>query len=648
MASTLPGSQELQDAAKNGDSDKCQKLVLQAVTYGTAQHESLKERNQEACTLLADVWEDCLELENFLVDALWLTGCTITSAEPEKSKASLGALVEIVKVLVQIPDRNKFWIQLQRNLMPSLIDAAGLASSQEFLKKLKIHNTQVHYKQQKYSLLQEESEGYSKVLKFFSSEGEESYNPSVLRKLLGTFELDPNRVLDLAIDFMEAALYPNGWKEGDLSKPELTDSCRRLLRIMNELCLAKLPALIGFKMTSTNPIFLRTVAILAAERLLDLATLRAQHFGKLQDGIEEAHKAYRAMENKKILAMCRVSLTGTAKVDPKVAELEQQFESLLEPLKKNLFLEVILLMVHWGEWDRIKPLFDFDIWSQLSSVMPEEFGFALCDVAQSRIQCWLQTAVTTPVLASRGSVPEPAADVMELAETAESIDDVVEVLSDSLLCVVQSACIRFRPILFCQICRLFRSLLNKTDTEHQPSGDTYNFLKTFLVPSLSLFPSNPAISIELWGVLKLLPYATRYRLYEDWRGAGLERAGMSSSSKGKPLQNVRSEIVAGKDARYSLKRLSKDNIRDMSRQLAKVAHSNPMVVYATILSQIESYDNMVEVMVDAQRFVNPLGLDVLGFCILGRLSGQTGGINRSRLKGMKLVMTPRQRRCIHR
>jgi THO complex subunit 2 len=80
--------------------------------------------------------------------------------------------------------------------------------------------------------------------------------------------------------------------------------------------------------------------------------------------------------------------------------------------------------------------------------------------------------------------------------------------------------------------------------------------------------------------------------------------------------------------------LSKENIRDMSRQLAKVTHSNPIVVFATILGQIESYDNMVEVMVEATRFVNPLGLDVLGYCLLSRLSGMAGGMNRSRLKGM--------------
>jgi THO complex subunit 2 len=204
---------------------------------------------------------------------------------------------------------------------------------------------------------------------------------------------------------------------------------------------------------------------------------------------------------------------------------------------------------------------------------------------------------------------------------------------------VQSGCVSSRPVLFCEICRLLRDILQETGDDEKAElsalpSETYEFFKMFLVPSLSLFPSNPAVSTELWSVLKFLPYPTRYKLYEGWRGIGLERSGLSSSSGGKPLANVLSEMEAGKAARYVLKRLSKDNIRDMSRQLAKVTHANPLVVYATILSQIESYDNMVEVMVEAQRFVNPLGLDVLGYCILGRLSGRTGGVNRSRLKGM--------------
>ncbi|KAI2496519.1 Transcription factor/nuclear export subunit protein 2 [Fragilaria crotonensis] len=69
----------------------------------------------------------------------------------------------------------------------------------------------------------------------------------------------------------------------------------------------------------------------------------------------------------------------------------------------------------------------------------------------------------------------------------------------------------------------------------------------------------------------------------------------------------------------------------MGRQVSKVTHSNPLVVFSTILGQIESYDNLIQMMVETIRLVTPLSLDVLGYCVLTRLSG-VGGVNRSRLK----------------
>ena len=105
--------------------------------------------------------------EDTLVDGLWLCSSTL-GPSPENAK-SFDALIKIVKSLAQVPDRTDFWTKLQSNLVPSLLDASGLVSEQELLKKLKMHNTQVHYKQQKFNLLQEESEGYSKVLNFFVS-----------------------------------------------------------------------------------------------------------------------------------------------------------------------------------------------------------------------------------------------------------------------------------------------------------------------------------------------------------------------------------------------------------------------------------------------------------------------------------------------
>jgi len=61
----------------------------------------------------------------------------------------------------------------------------------------------------------------------------------------------------------------------------------------------------------------------------------------------------------------------------------------------------------------------------------------------------------------------------------------------------------------------------------------------------------------------------------------------------KPLGIIESEIETGIAARYVLKRISKENIKDMGRQLSKTSHNNPLVVFTDILAKIESYDNLI-------------------------------------------------------
>jgi THO complex subunit 2 len=632
----LPTSEQIQDAALS-DSTRCQSLVLQIVEYGTTNCDSLQERTQEACTILSDAWENCLNLEDTLVAVFWLKSSILASTEDSPSKE---ALIDILKALVKHPDRNNFWKKLQGNLQPSIVEAAGLGSEQELLKKMKMHNTQVHYKQQKYNLLQEESEGYAKALHFFTLQ--ESDDPaqrrSKLLQLIGTFELDPNRLLDLTLDILEAKLYPNGKvEEVPSARPQITSQISRLLDIMKEFSLAKLQPLIGFKLSSEEEISqasLGTIAFLAVNDLIDLPQLVRTFFEPIENDVEEAHKVNWTKEKKRIQGLTRVSLSGAKKENPEIANLSKQLGSYLTSLEKHPFLRMLLILLEWGEWSRAKPLLPRTVWSQLCTLMPEHFGGALCNVTQKLLQPWHDAKFGSPGL----SKPWKTKDV-EMSDNRfqMTLQEVVQTISDPLLLTARSGCIASHPTLFCQLCRILTSLLGTSEGEHDINDETYDFFKSFLVPSISLFPSNPALSTELWALLKRLPYATRYRLYSDWIGSGLENARQGSPSNGKPLSNVESEIRAGQATRYVLKRLSKDNIRDMSRQIAKVTHSNPLVVFTTILQQIESYDNMVEVMVEAQRYVNPLGLDVLGYCILSRLSGMSGGVNRSRLKGTNKV-----------
>mmetsp|Transcript_20178 Transcript_20178/g.28383 ORF Transcript_20178/g.28383 Transcript_20178/m.28383 type:complete len:266 (+) Transcript_20178:97-894(+) len=103
----------------------------------------------------------------------------------------------------------------------------------------------------------------------------------------------------------------------------------------------------------------------------------------------------------------------------------------------------------------------------------------------------------------------------------------------------------------------------------------------------------------------------------------------------KPLSHIESEAKIGVKTRYHLKRLSRDNIRDMGRQISKVSHNNPLVVFSAIPNQIESYDNLILMMVDSFKFVTVLGLDVLGYCLVISLGGGSKSFQdegRSKLK----------------
>ena len=101
----------------------------------------------------------------------------------------------------------------------------------------------------------------------------------------------------------------------------------------------------------------------------------------------------------------------------------------------------------------------------------------------------------------------------------------------------------------------------------------------------------------------------------------------------KPLKQIQSEVQTSIATKYYLKRMSKDNIKDMGKQISKIAHNNPLVVFTLILNQIESYDNLILMMVDMFKFMGNLSLDVMGYCLLVSLGGEETSGGRNKLKG---------------
>ena len=216
-----------------------------------------------------------------------------------------------------------------------------------------------------------------------------------------------------------------------------------------------------------------------------------------------------------------------------------------------------------------------------------------------------------------------------------ALADVSAALAPPLRALVRSGRVQRAQSLYLKICKLYRSKLHSLAGD-LPKGeplsvdsDTLEVLGSFLLPSLSLFQSNEGLAKEVWAVISQLPYTVRYKLYSEWRHPGLEKGTLrallprdiKSGNTGKPLAIIESEIKTGVDARYVLKRISKENIREQGPNLARTSHNNPLVVFSDILGKIESYDNMILMMVDAFQFVSELGRDVMGYCLLTSLGG---------------------------
>ncbi|KAH9492653.1 THO complex subunit 2, partial [Bulinus truncatus] len=133
-----------------------------------------------------------------------------------------------------------------------------------------------------------------------------------------------------------------------------------------------------------------------------------------------------------------------------------------------------------------------------------------------------------------------------------------------------------------------------------------NALEEVLLPSLSLLPSNCSMAEELWSLLKLYPYEIRYRLYGTWKNETYFLYPVLIRTRADCLDR----------AKYIMKRLSKETVKPSGRQLGKLSHSNPGIVFEYVLNQIQRYDNLIGPVVDSLKYLTTVSYDMLTFCII--------------------------------
>jgi len=181
-------------------------------------------------------------------------------------------------------------------------------------------------------------------------------------------------------------------------------------------------------------------------------------------------------------------------------------------------------------------------------------------------------------------------------------------------------------MLLTQISRLLKEYIQSTLTTldytspenlatSRPLVNVFNILSNSILPALSCSEDNPALSACVWRTISILPFQFRFAIYSKWKGnaQGKDAIGLKHSDL------VHAEVQALFASRGHLKRLSKENTKQIGRQVSKCTHSNPMVVYNYILSQIESFDNLIPLVVEALKYTTEIAKDTMAFCLLQQL-----------------------------
>ena len=210
-------------------------------------------------------------------------------------------------------------------------------------------------------------------------------------------------------------------------------------------------------------------------------------------------------------------------------------------------------------------------------------------------------------------------DWADMVPVCQSVDDVF-VLCQTLLNYT-GVKIGQDPLLLMKLTRIGKSSLT-TDTSEMNKNRWFDLLKRLIVPSLSITKSNPGVVNEVYELLKCYSTMERYSIYTEWYQGQTSRLPDIKTA----FERVKAET---KDV---LKRISKTNIKPMARALARVATASPGIVFQVAISQIESYDNLVDTVSECGRYFTYLSYDVLTWSLMSSLGAQ--GRTRVQADGM--------------
>ncbi|EDW71305.1 THO complex subunit 2 [Drosophila virilis] len=583
---------------KHGISNAIYELLWQALRY--------KLKKDVVLHVLTDVVALHKEFPSLILDVVNILDSE-TSLMTEGLQEERHGFVQIVKDLDKVLPESL----LKERLEIDTLQEVGIVKNKSFYTKFIKVKTKLYYKQRRFNLFREESEGFAKLITELNQDFEEHTTPDaimdIIKSLIGCFNLDPNRVLDIIIESFETR--PDRWK---LFIPLL----RSYMPTGAIICEVLGYKFCHFRATRTPRSLYHVCALLLKHGVIELndvyvwltpndGSIRANWEEELAEAREMVRKLHVISTNKKEEDKEPPAPPSTKKFDEEKYNANQKF-GLCEALLKV------------GDWENALKI--IQKLPDQSVVVQEPIARGIVELVHLSVEqiyykkCFKAPAGRKP---SRNRLYEDAALVaklqaQEFADLRKYTWPMANVLGPAMHC---------DTVLMYKLVRIMGKILLDMGVDNlngpppnteleQHYYDIISCLDASILPSLLYLDSNCSMSEEIWAVLKFFPYHLRYSMYARWK---------NDSYQLHP-NLIRRCGLAQRDIKALMKRVSKENVKPLGRLVGKYSHCTPGLLFDYILVQIQIYDNLIGPVCDMLKYLTALSFDCLGYCIIESLT----------------------------
>ncbi|TKY88304.1 hypothetical protein EX895_002656 [Sporisorium graminicola] len=697
-------------------------------------------------SLLDSIWSIDLEIESrndLICSQAQDTGSDIViGMDPQDSIPSTVARQRLADLVHQLISASVFTHdQAAERLEPSLTTLIGLIPNEAYFNKRFVQlRTARLFKQQKFNLLREENEGYTALITEIvtnlgpsvaavrcrrpSQDGQpvsasifdsnavtvvEQESPLTrnrraarvmnnVQALIGYFDLDANRVLDVILDlfatevmrhypFFLALLADSPWANSSTASTSPSASngtgSKHLfggldLDLSSDSGDRICAQLLGFKFAhyrhadtkdSTPDELYFLAALLIKTGFVRFADLYP-HLSPNEEGMNKLHAKHRQAMSAKLSSARANALSMAAPLtddaDPSSVRKDSSKSAADAPPKEPPYQTVGLLrallalgdmrhaLIILARYPWLCSAFDeiADAYIRLLKVVIQpaydEISFSRMNPAcasatvtapkprwDAKQQQVIPPAVKSLTLTRKVPEPVPSLNCQQVffyphwtdsLPSCHSLDDVVRIFLP-LLKILGVPLWRDAALLqkLCRLTKVGFRLANARDAsngapaddfddfdEPQPDPESqiwYDVLRFHLLPALSLSPPNSGIVDEIWMLVRNMPYEKRFSLYGQWKNDLYQLPELRAA-----------QAATEKEAKGILKRISKDNIKQSGRNLAKASHSNPTIFFTVALNQVQAYDNLIQPLVESAKYLSQFEYDIFSFNLVDALS----------------------------